>query len=49
MGSVSVAPLAGESGDGGGGTGLLKNTEKLMAFDGALKTPPASTAKTRAK
>lgn len=33
-GSVSVAPVAGEIGDGAGPIGLLKNTEKPMTFEG---------------
>ena len=49
IGSVSVDPLAGVNGDSAGGTGLLKNTENPCTFDGALKTPFASTANTRAK
>jgi hypothetical protein len=48
-GSVTIVPFAGPTGEGGGGNGLLKKTEKVMTFDGALKTPLASTAKTRAK
>jgi len=48
-GSVSAAPLAGDTSDGGGPIGLLKKTEKAMIFDGALTMPLAFTAKTRAE
>jgi len=48
-GSVTVVPLTGDTGDGGGGRGLLKKTEKVMRFDGALAMPLAFTANTRAQ
>ncbi len=48
-GSVTVVPLAGDTGDGGGGSGLLKKTEKVMRFDGAPAMPFAFTANTRAQ
>ncbi len=49
IGSVSVTPLAGDKGIGGGGSGLLKKTLKVIRLDGALNTPCASTAYTRAQ
>ena len=48
-GSATVAPLAGDTGDGGGGRGLLKKTEKVMRFDGTPAMPFALTANTRAQ
>ena len=48
-GSVSVAPFGGASGLGGGGSGLLKKTENVTTFDGALRTRFALTAMTRVK
>jgi hypothetical protein len=48
-GKVRVGLLTGDTIAGGGGSGLLKKTEKVMTFDGALKLPAESTAKTRAK
>jgi hypothetical protein len=46
-GIVTVAPLAGERGVGGGGSGALKERVKVTTFDGTPAMPLASTAVTR--
>jgi len=47
-GSVRVTPFAGDTGDGGGGRGFVKRTEKVMTFDVTPAMPVPVTAYTRA-